>query len=171
MSVKNSGARGSLQNIERFLNHVAGSMILIGMMLLVTSDVIARFLFNRPIHGVTEITEFMMVGLLYFTLAHTQARKAHINVEILTSRLSPRARLVPEVITYFLGLLVFALITWQGVKSAADAWKIQEVTFGLIELPLFPAKVLVPIGSFVLCLRFILDILEGLKSLLQKASG
>jgi TRAP-type C4-dicarboxylate transport system permease small subunit len=130
--------------------------------------VIGRFLFNRPIHGVTEITEFFMVSLLYFTLPYTQALKAHINVEIFTLHYSPRNRLVSGVLTYFLGLFVFALITWQGIKSAADAWKIQEVTFGLLELPLFPAKILVPIGSFFLCSRFVLDIVEGLRKLAQK---
>jgi TRAP-type C4-dicarboxylate transport system permease small subunit len=138
------------------------------MMFLVTFDVIGRFLFNRPIHGVTEITEFMMVGLLYFTLAHTQALKAHINVEIFTLHYLPRTRLVAELITYFLGLFTFAFITWQGFKSALDAWRIQEVTFGLLELPLFPAKVLVPIGSLILCLRFILDIAEGWNKLARK---
>jgi TRAP-type C4-dicarboxylate transport system permease small subunit len=42
---------------------------------------------------------------------------------------------------------------------------------GLVELPLFPAKVLVPIGSFFLCLRFLLDILEGLRNLKGSASS
>ena len=157
-----------MPKVERFLNFVAGGVILLGMMLLVTSDVIGRFLFNRPIHGVTEITEFFMVGLLYFTLPYTQALKGHINVEIFTLHYSPRTRLIAGVLTYFLGFFVFALITWQGIKSAADAWKIQEVTFGLLELPLFPAKILVPIGSFFLCSRFALDIVKGLRKLAQK---
>jgi len=154
--------------IERFMNYVAGTVILLGMMFLVTFDVIGRFLFNRPLHGATEITEFMMVGLLYFTLAHTQALKAHINVEIFTLHYSPRTRLVADLITYFLGLFLFAFITWQGFKSALDAWRIQEVTFGLLELPLFPAKVLVPIGSLILSLRFILDIADGWRKLARK---
>ncbi|MBA7639663.1 hypothetical protein ES703_47323 [subsurface metagenome] len=158
-----------MRTIERFLAIVAGSIILVGMMLLVTSDVIGRFLFNSPIHGTMEVIEFMMIGLLYFTLAHTQAIKAHINVELLTSRFSPRARLICEIITYFVGLIVFALITWQGAASAAEAWRIGEITFGVIEFPIFPAKVLIPIGSFIFCLRFILDITNGFRNLMRKA--
>ena len=140
------------------------------MMLLVTGDVLGRYLFNSPIHGTTEITEFMMVGLLYFTLAHTQALKAHIRVDMLVSLFSPRARLICEEITYFLGFILLALITWQSLVSAIQAWKIGETTFGLILFPLFPAKVLIPIGCFIVCLRLILDFFHGLKNLRKTES-
>ena len=158
-----------MHKVERFLNFIGGGLILTAMMILVTCDVIARFFFNHPIHGATEITEFMMVGMFYFTLAYTQGVKHNIKVEVIITHLSPKAKQIAEFVTYFLGLLLFALITWQGVRSAADAWAIGEITFGLVELPLFPAKVLVPIGSFMLCLRFIMDIIEGWKELKGKA--
>jgi TRAP-type C4-dicarboxylate transport system permease small subunit len=154
-----------LQKVEKLLNYIGGGLILTAMMILVTCDVVGRFIFNHPIHGVTEITEFLMVGMFYFTLAHTQAVKHNIKVEVLITHLSDRGKQIAEFITYFLGLLLFILITWQGVRSAADAWAIGEITFGLVELPLFPAKVLVPIGSFMLCLRFLVDIIEGWRNL------
>ncbi|MBI5968407.1 MAG: TRAP transporter small permease [Deltaproteobacteria bacterium] len=156
--------------VERFLNNVAGGIILTAMMLLVTADVLARYLFNSPIHGTTELTEFMMIGLFYFTLAYTQALKAHIRVDMLISLFSPRARLICEEITYLLGFALFALITWQTMEAAVQAWKIWETTFGLILFPLFPAKVLIPIGCFIVCLRLILDFLNGLRSLLKDES-
>ena len=156
--------------LENFLNHVAGGIILTAMMLLVTGDVLGRYLFNSPIHGTTEITEFMMVGLLYFALAHTQALKAHIRVDMLVSQFSPRARLICEEITYFLGFILLALITWQSLVSAIQAWKIGETTFGLILFPLFPAKVLIPIGCFIVCLRLILDFFHGLRKLRKTES-
>jgi len=151
--------------LEKFLNNVAGGVILTAMMFLVTGDVLGRYLFNKPIHGTTEVIEFMMVGLLYFTLANTQAEKAHIRVEMFISRLSPGSRLIFEVIAYLLGFILFALITWQGTLSAMKAWEIWETTFGLIMFPLFPAKVLIPIGSFLFCLRLLLDLIGGLKDL------
>jgi len=140
------------------------------MMLLVTADVLGRYLFNNPIHGTTEVIEFMMVALLYFTLAHTQAAKAHIRVEMFISRLPPKTQLLCQEMAYILGFILFALITWQGIGSAAKAWKVWETTFGVILFPLFPAKVLIPIGSFLLCLRFFMDIMAGFRDLLRKGS-
>jgi len=156
--------------LEKFLNHVAGGIILTAMMLLVTADVLGRYLFDRPVHGTNELTEFMMVGLLYFTLAHTQSLKAHIRVDMLVAVFPRRARLLCEAVTYFLGFILFSLITWQSLAAAGQAWKIGETTFGLILFPLFPAKVLVPIGSFFLSLRFLFDFFAGMKNLRRPGS-
>jgi len=160
-----TNAEFSMVTLEKFLNHVAGGIILTAMMVLVAGDVLGRYLFNQPIHGTTEITEFMMVGLLYFTLSHAQALKAHIKVDFLLSLISSRARLICEEITYALGFLLFVLITWQTAAAALKAWTLGETTFGLILFPLFPAKVLIPIGCSIVCLRFLLDFFQGLRDL------
>jgi TRAP-type C4-dicarboxylate transport system permease small subunit len=156
---------------EKYLTVIAGSILLIAMMLLVTVDVLGRFLFGKPVQGTTEITEFMMVALLYFSLAHTQALKGHINVDIFLSYFTRRARLVFDLIISLLGFGLFALIGWQGILAAVKAWTFWETTFGVIPFPLFPAKVLVPFGSFLLCLRYLLDIRDTVKTLGQKESA
>ena len=141
------------------------------MMLLVTADVLGRFFFSTQVQGTTELTEFMMVALLYLSLAHTQALKGHINVDIFLSYFKKRTRLVFDLIIYLLGLVLFALITWQGTLAAIKAWTFWETTFGVILFPLFPAKVLVPLGSFLLCLRYLLDIKDTIKTLGHKESS
>ena len=157
--------------LERFLNNVIGGIILTFMMLLVTGDVSGRYLLNRPIHGTTEITEFMMVALFYFTLAYTQADKGHIRIELLTSHLSPRNQLICEMITYPLAIILFVLITWQGTLATIKSWDFGETTFGLIELPLYPAKALIPVGSFLFSLRLLLDFVCILKKIQKGATN
>lgn len=157
-----------LRSIERFLNNIFASILLIAMMLLVVCDVTGRYLFNRPLHGTMEITEFIMVAVVYFTLAHTQAIKAHIRVELLSERMPLRIRLLLELITYLVGMVIFVLITWQGVMSAIDAGEVWEITDGLIPFPTLPAKITIPMGSSLLCLRFLADIIDTAKGLTRK---
>jgi len=161
-------ASSILQSIERFLNNILGAILLLGMMFLVVADVTGRYLFNRPVHGTMEITTFIMVGLVYFTLAHTQAIKAHIKVELVFERLSIRGKAILQFITCLIGMTIFALITWQGVRLALDAWKYKEYTDGLIPFPTFPAKLAIPVGCFIFCLRFIVDIISSLRSMTGK---
>lgn len=149
--------------LEKYLNNVAAGAILTVMMLLVTGDVIGRYLFNTPIHGTNELTEFMMVGLLYFTLSHAQALKAHIRVEFLIDFFSPRTKVICQMVCHFLGLFVFSLIAWQSMKAALQAWRLGETTFGLILFPLFPSKILVPMGSFLFSLRLFKDLVDDWK--------
>jgi len=52
------------RHVEALLG-VAASMILLAMMLLTTVDVVARYLFNRPLRGAFEITELMLVVLIF----------------------------------------------------------------------------------------------------------
>ena len=160
-----------LPTIERFLNNVIGAILVLGMMLLIVADVTGRYLFNRPVQGTMELTVFIMVGMVFLTIGYTQAIKAHINIEILTERMSFRMRKVFELIAWLLGLGVYSLIAWQGVNLALESWKYHEYTDGLIPFPTLPAKLTVPIGSILLCLRFILDIVNILKDLKGNGSS
>lgn len=144
--------------LEKLLSQIIGGIILVVMMVLVSVDVLGRYIFNSPLHGTNELVEFLMVGLFYFTVSHAQALRTHIRVEFLITYLSPRLRIKLDIFCHLLGLLIFALIAWQSGRAALQAWKLGETTFGVILFPLFPSKLLVPLGSFLFCLRLGKDI-------------
>lgn len=144
--------------LEKLLSQIIGGTILIVMMLLVSADVLGRYLFNAPLHGTNELVEFLMVGLFYFTVGQAQALRTHIRVELLLSYFSPSLRIKLDIGSHLLGLFIFALIAWQSWRAARQAWVLGETTFGVILFPLFPAKILVPLGSIFFCLRLGKDI-------------
>jgi len=157
-----------LRSWEGMFNNGISSFLLIAMMMLVVSNVTGRYLFEHPVHGTIEITEFIMVAIVYFTLSHTQAIKSHIRVELLFGVLSRKAKLILDLVTYVFGLVIFALITWQGIMCFIDSWEILEETDGYIEFPIYPAKLTIPIGCFIFSLRFIADIIDAIKQLTGK---
>jgi TRAP-type C4-dicarboxylate transport system permease small subunit len=155
----------ALAGIERFLNDYVAGSILVAMMFLVCCDVVGRYVLNRPIQGTMEITSFLMVAIVYFSLARTQAIKGHIHIDILTMRLSPRTRLRLALLSNLLGIVLLGLICWQGLLSAADAWKFGEVTEGLIPFPIFPTKAVIPLGCALFVLRLAVGCLEAMETL------
>lgn len=157
-----------LRKIEKVLNHGVASILLMGMMLMIVTDILCRYLFDKTLQGTIELTEFIMVALVYFTLANTQAQKAHIKAEILVDHLSAKKKILLKLLTYALGLFTFSFITWQGILSAVDSWTVREVTDGVIPFPTLPAKLAIPVGCSILCLRFLRDILESLQDLARK---
>ena len=78
---------------SRIINTV-GLGVLAVMMFLTATDVTLRYVFNRPIPGAFELTEFLMATLVAFALAYTQVHKGHINVDLIISRFPPRAQAV-----------------------------------------------------------------------------
>jgi TRAP-type C4-dicarboxylate transport system permease small subunit len=147
------------QALEKWLNGMSAA-VLVAMMLLVAANVVGRYVFNHPILGTLEFTEFFMVAAVYLALSHTQYLKAHINITLVTSLLSPRKNLICNLFTYMIGFLFFALIVWQGTLMSLESYEMEEVTFGTIEILEWPCKLFVPFGSMVISVRFLIDTVQ-----------
>ncbi len=147
-----------LGTAERALNLVAASAILV-VMVLVTTQIVSRKL-GQAIPGIYESAELLMVAIVFLGLAYTQSQHGHVRMELLVIRLSPRWRNTLEVFTLLLSLGLFVIITYKSWGNAYQSWQMKDVTMGLIDWPVWPAKILVPIGSGLLSLRFIAQLLR-----------
>ncbi len=151
--------------LERWFNGLSAA-VLVCMMLLVTANIFTRYFFNSPIIGTLEFTEFFMVAAVYLALSYTQRLKGHIDIELVTSWIHPRKKLVCDLLVYIWGFVFFALIVWQGTEMTLESLEIEELTFGTIEVLLWPCKTLVPIGSLIICFRFIVDAVLTVKKII-----
>jgi TRAP-type C4-dicarboxylate transport system permease small subunit len=119
---------------------------------------------------VAEITEFMMVALTFLVLAHIQDRKGHVRISFLIIRLSKRTQLILGIITALCALAVFVLATW-----AAWAYAFKALKFGFrtdeSEFHLFPPRLLVPMGCFLMCFRLLADVGSHWVALWKLKSG
>lgn len=155
--------------LEKWMNGV-GVTIVAAMMLLVVVNILGRYLFNSPFETTLEFTEFFMLAIVYLGLSYTQSRKANIVIDLLTVRLSRRGRAVCDLIAYLGCFALFALIVWHGTRMFIDSYEMREITMGRVELPVYPSKLLVPVGSFVACIRFVIDIFESVKIIRGRAA-
>lgn len=156
----------TVQRISQVVNSV-GIGTIVAMMLLTTADVSLRYLFNRPILGSVELTEFMMLLVVALGLAYTQVRKGHIFVELITSKFSPRAQAVIESIGYFLCLVMYLLIVWQAVVQAQVQW-VHGVKTGALEIPKYPFYFVLAFGCVLLSIVFLVDLIESLSRVVRK---
>jgi len=150
----------------RVLNSVAGG-VLAAMMVLTGVDVTLRYIFNRPIAGSYEITEFMMPIVIAFGLAYCAFEKGHVRVDLLISRLPNRAQAVMNSIASLVFLGLFVLITWQTflrAKGMIDTGLISEVLL----IPVFPFVLTVTAGSAMICLVVLRDFFDYLSQALRK---
>lgn len=98
--------------------YAISAMALVCLMLLVAADVGLRYFFNLPILGTVEITEFLMLALVFFGMLYTQQKKSHVIVEALVERFSQRTQAVIKSITTIAAISVFFIISWQSVVRA-----------------------------------------------------
>jgi len=152
--------------LVRITSSVAAA-ILVAMMFLAAMDVLLRYIFNRPISGGMEMTEYMMVILVSLGLAYCGFVKGHVSVEVLTSRFSPKVQAILNSITYFLSFSFFSLITWQSIKYIRLMFESNLVSAAL-HIPTFPFIAMLSLGSLVFSLVLLVDFLDYLSKVVNK---
>src|SRR4030066_747250 len=95
-----------IQAVNRFIAGVSG-FFLIPLMIITAGDVVGRDIFNHPIPGTVELSQYMLAVFILLGLAYAQQVKAHVTVSIITSRLPHPVQLVLNIIATLIGLLLF----------------------------------------------------------------
>jgi TRAP-type C4-dicarboxylate transport system permease small subunit len=140
-----------------------GALALFLMMALTTADVVGRYLFNAPILGVFEITEFMVLILIFSFIGYAQSAKSHVSVELLAARLPERIQVYVNLFNHAVCLLLMALITWMGVERALELKEAGEASTNL-GIPRYPFVFFLVLGCAVLSVEYIRDLIGLLRN-------
>jgi TRAP-type C4-dicarboxylate transport system permease small subunit len=138
--------------MEKFMNRLtsymaaAAGLILIFMAALTFADIIMR-IFGRPIPGVYEVVGFLGVALAAFVLPRSSLERAHVGVDMVYEKLSPKTRIVVKICTRILVAAFFLAGAWYFVGMAQSFVATRSVTMTL-KLPFYPV-VYVLVFSFV----------------------
>ena len=134
------------------------------MMLLTVCDVFMRKTFSSPVLGAVELSEFMLVILVFFSLAYTEVMDGHVKVDFLMMHFGKRVQGFVDAATQFVGFILFGVISWATVVYAGKMKAIGEVSQDLW-LPKYPFIYLVALG----CALFSLSLLaKSLASLMKR---
>lgn len=115
---------------------IAASLILFLMMLLTFVDVVARYLFNFPLRGGFEVTELMLLVLIFAGLPLVSHADEHVTMDFID-------RILPDAGRRFLVRLVHAVcaavmffLTWQvwikagRIAGYGDTTDVLKITVG-----------------------------------------
>jgi len=136
---------------------------LLGILALMSAEVFARYLFNKPILGTVEISSYLLVIFCFTGIAFVQSQKGHICIELVTHKFPDSLQRILRIITLILSLATFIVITWQMAIAFWKSWEMQEVRWGALPLPVWPVKFMIAFGSFTLCLQFLLNIIDEIR--------
>jgi TRAP-type C4-dicarboxylate transport system permease small subunit len=148
-----------LDGAERVLTLVA-AVATFSMMLLTTADAAGRYLFNRPILAAYELTtNYLMIAAVFLALPYAYRQGANIRVTFLVNRLGPRARLAVDHLVQLVSIAYGGLLVFATLQQARHMFS-TRTTFVTLDLPLWPAHLLVSIGLFLTTLMMLLDLGE-----------
>ena len=141
---------------ESLLN-LAGGIVIFLLVLLATVNVLGRWLFSLPIDGYIDWVEQAMAFIAFLGIAYTKRLGGHIRMDIMVSHLHGRWLWFTELVSVCLMLAVTLVLIYGSYLHFWRAYSIGDSSLD-INLPTWPAKLVVPIALSVLALRLLLQL-------------
>jgi TRAP-type mannitol/chloroaromatic compound transport system permease small subunit len=129
-------------------------------------EVVARYVFNSPTDWSYEVEIFTCGAMYVLVGAYCSLHKSHVCVDVLSQRFSKRTnRMISMVVTFPLILILVGTLTYVGVEFAWSAIQLNERTYTSWAPILWPLKITLPVGCFILVFQAIADFLTALYDL------
>ncbi len=148
---------------------------------LITAQILLRLLdrlllifgaesFGWSVPGLSEISGFLLVGASFMGLAYTFAQGGHIRVTLLIGRLGPKIRVWLEVWCLSIALALCLFLAWYSAFLIHDSWTFNELSYGLLRIPLWIPQSVMLAGVVLFCLALIESWLATLLCALRSPS-
>jgi len=146
---------------------VIAAWLIVPLILALCWEVFARYVLNAPTIWAYEIGYLLTGASWLLGLAYALSRDAHIRVDVMTKRLSDRAKALVDVVLF--GGLVLPFVVWlviglqgkvaqairSGEKSGQSAWN----------PPLWPFRLIILAAFVLLAIQILAQILRGLRKI------
>ena len=129
--------------------------------LISAANATVRKLFDYSSNAYLEIQWYLFAAIFLIGAGYTLLRNEHVRIDIVSSRLSPRAQNWIDVI----GILFFLfpmsiIIMWLSWPLLEDSYVRHEVSTNAGGLIIWPARLLVPVGFFLLILQGVSELIK-----------
>jgi TRAP-type mannitol/chloroaromatic compound transport system permease small subunit len=125
-------------------------------------NAVVRYAFNRSSNAWLEIQWYLFSAVFLFCAGYTLLHNQHVRIDVITGRLSKRTQAWIDVVGTLLFLMPMAVtIMWLSWPVFIDAYRSNEVSTNAGGLTVWPARLMVPVGFFLL-------VLQGLSELIKR---
>src|SRR5690606_36005148 len=109
---------------------------------------------GQGVPGVVEISEVLLVIMIFAALGAAQQSGTHISTSVVTSRVSVKTRKVLRVGAAVIGLAtVLVMIIVTGERSLLSLLS-GEYRFGIVRMPVRPARLAIFVGLIIFSIEY-----------------
>ena len=154
------------RSIDR-LNEQVGRLVywlVLVAVLISAGNAISRYTLNLSSNAWLEIQWYLFSAIFLLSAGYTLLYNQHVRIDVVSARLSRRARAWIDILGTLLFLLPVAIaILWMSWPIFVTAFKVHEMSSNAGGLPVWPARLLMPVG-------FLLLTLQGLSELVKRVA-
>ena len=147
------------------LNERVGKLtywLILAAVLISAGNAIARYSLNLSSNAWLEIQWYLFSAVFLFCAGYTLLHNQHVRIDVITARLSKRAQTWIDILGTLFFLLPMAIaIMWMSWPVFVDAFQTGEMSSNAGGLPVWPGRLMLPVG-------FLLLVLQGLSELIKR---
>ncbi len=155
--------RPRLDALYRACGLIAAAFLLL-LLVIIVAQMVSRWS-GHVFTGATYYAGYCMAGSVFFALAHTLDRGAHIRVNLLLLRLPPGPRRWLQAWCFGIGSLIAIFFAVYAVRATWWSWKLNDISQGQDAWPLWIPQLSMALGTSVFSIalvdRFLSIVLAG----------
>ena len=137
------------------------------VVLISAANATIRKLFNYSSNAYLEIQWYLFSVIFLFGAGYVLLHNAHVRIDIVSGRLSARAQNWIDIVGIVLFLFPMAItIMWLSWPLFMDSYTRNEVSTNAGGLVIWPARLMVPIGFFLLILQGVSELIKRIAFLM-----
>lgn len=150
-----------IDNANEWIGKVV-SFFVLAIMVVIIYEVLMRYLFVKSQLWVPETSVFFFGTLFVLGGGYNLIHGGHVKLDVLYIRLSPRTKAILDLVTSILFFIFCGVLIWKGWLMAWDSLLVREKTPSAFAPPLYPFKMVIPIGAALLMLQGVAKFIRDL---------
>ena len=159
----------ALRHIERFIERIAilanaiGTLVVLGLVVVVNYDIVAREFYGKPFHGAVELVQFSMVLIVFLQLPDVVRVNRLTRSDGFLSIAQTRWPLLAVYLNRFIHLIacIFMLLVAIAIwPEFLDMWETKHYfgVPGVFTAPWWPVKLVIFLSASLCFLLFLLKL-------------
>ena len=149
------------------LNEQIGKLaywLILAAVLISTGNALVRYTFNMSSNAWLEIQWYLFSFVFLFCAGYTLLHNQHVRIDVISSNLSGRGRAWIDILGTIFFLLPMAItIMWLSWPIFVDAYTTKEISANAGGLLIWPGRLMLPVGFFLL-------VLQGFSELIKRVA-
>jgi len=150
------------EHVGRWVRWLALAAVLVS-----AGNALMRYAFNMSSNAWLELQWYMFAGMFLLAAGYTLLHNEHIRIDVLSTRLSRRTQIWIDIFGTLFFLLPISLIIMKlSWPIFVDAYVHGEMSGNAGGLIRWPAKLLIPVGFFLLSLQGVSEVIKRIAFLM-----
>lgn len=147
--------------LNNFIGHWVAHLIFV-IFLLLLLEVFMRYLFSAPTSWTNELGQMLFGVYIVLAGGYVMAHRGHVNVDLLYSAFPRRVKAWIDIFTSSMFFLFTLALLYYGSSMAYESAEGLETSYSAWNPPIWPIKLAIPIGAFLLLLQGTAKLLEDI---------